>query len=102
MLDRDYSDHTSPDGETVKERLQRFGYDFSDCSYYACGENIAWGSGSQGTPESVFGLWMQSPGHRSNILSGKFRQIGISVRTGTFKTYEGATTYAVDYGVRQQ
>jgi uncharacterized protein YkwD len=102
MLDRDYASHTSPDGETVRERLKRFGYDFSDCSYYAYGENIAWGSGPQGSPESVFDFWMQSPDHRPNILSEKFRQIGIGAHTGTFETHDEATTYTVDFGVRRR
>jgi uncharacterized protein YkwD len=101
MLDRDYFDHTSPDGETVKQRLERFGYDFSDCPYCAYGENIALGSGSQGSPKSAFDFWMHSPDHRSNILNEKFRQVGIGARTGTFKSYDRTTTYTVDFGVRR-
>ena len=45
MLDRDYAAHESFNGETVKQRLKRFGYGFSRYSYYAYGENIAWGPG---------------------------------------------------------
>jgi uncharacterized protein YkwD len=41
MLDKDYAAHESYSGETVKHRLMRFGYSFSDYSCYAYGENIA-------------------------------------------------------------
>ncbi len=77
MLDRDYTAHESFNGETVKQRLTRFGYAFSRYTYYAYGENIACGSGPRGSPESVFDFWMKSPDHSPNILSEKFRQIGI-------------------------
>ena len=61
MLDRDYSSHTSPDGETVKQRLGRFGYTCSGYSYCAYGENIAWGSGTTyATADSLFKWWMRS------------------------------------------
>ena len=102
MLDKGYAAHESFNGETVKHRLKRFGYGFSGYSYYAYGENIAWGSGSQGSPESVFGFWMNSSPHRSNILSEKFRQVGIGARTGTFQDYGESTTYTVDFGVRRR
>jgi uncharacterized protein YkwD len=101
MIDKDYAAHESFNGETVKQRLKRFGYGFSRYSYYAYGENIAWGSGPQGSPESVFGFWMNSPDHRPNILSEKFRQIGVGARTGTFQTYGESTMYTVDFGVRR-
>ncbi len=102
MLDRDYSSHTSPDGETVKQRLKRFGYDCSDCSYYAYGENIAWGCGSYGAPERIFRWWMHSSGHRSNILNKKFREVGIGVLTGTYKKCNQVTMYTVDFGTRRR
>jgi uncharacterized protein YkwD len=102
MLDRDYASHTSPDGETVRERLKRFGYDFSGCSYYAYGENIAWGCGSRGAPDRIFRWWMNSSKHKSNILNKKFREIGIGVRTGTYKSCDHATMYTVDFGTRRR
>lgn len=42
MLDRDYSSHTSPEGETVKQRLGRFGYTFRGYSHYRYGETSPW------------------------------------------------------------
>jgi uncharacterized protein YkwD len=102
MIDKDYAAHESFNGETVKQRLKRFGYGFARYSYYAYGENIAWGSGTQGTPESAFDFWMNSPDHRPNILSEKFRQVGVGARTGDFQTYGESTTYTVDFGVRRR
>ena len=61
--------HTRPDGSSFSTVLGEY-----DITYMACGENIAYG---QKTPESVMESWMNSPGHRSNILSSKFGKVGI-------------------------
>jgi uncharacterized protein YkwD len=102
MLDKDYASHNSFNGETVKQRLARFGYTTSGYSYYALGENIAWGCGSSGSPDHIFHWWMHSRDHRHNILNKKFREVGIGVRTGTFKSCGQATMYTVDFGTRQR
>lgn len=49
---------------------REFTYWMAHFGYHGCseGENIAWGSGSLGTPRSIFRAWMHSPGHRENIL----------------------------------
>ena len=101
MLDKGYAAHESFNGETVRQRLKRFGYGFSGYSYYAYGENIAWGSETQGFPESVFDFWMNSTPHRSNILNQKYLQVGIGARTGLLQSYGASTTYTVDFGVRR-
>lgn len=101
MLDKDYFSHNSYNGETFGARLKRFGYTSSGYSYYTVGENIAWGSGSYGSPDSIFKGWMNSTGHKANILNKNFREIGIGARTGTYKTYTGATMYTVDFGTRR-
>jgi uncharacterized protein YkwD len=102
MLDKGYSAHESFNGETVRQRLKRFGYGFSRYSYYAYGENIAWGSGAQGSPDTAFDFWMNSPDHRPNILSEKLRQIGVGACTGSFQSYGESTMYTVDFGVRRR
>jgi len=68
---------------------------------WSVGENIAWGSGELATPEEIVRAWMNSPPHRHNILSGKFREIGIGVVRGVpiRKSYAGAT-YTTDFGRR--
>lgn len=61
--------HTRPDGSSCFTALKGAGL-----SYRTCGENIAAG---QGTPAAVMDSWMNSSGHRANILSGDFSSIGI-------------------------
>ena len=101
MLDKDYFSHNSFNGETLEERLADFGYTCGVCSFWRYGENIYWGSGSYGTPDRAFKWWMNSPGHRANILNKYYREVGIGIRTGTFKTYSGTMMYTVDFGVRK-
>lgn len=95
MIEKDYMAHTSYNGESVRERLERFGY---HRSVYA--ENIAGGSGQPGKPGSIFGRWMDSPPHRTNILDGRFRPVGVGSYTGTYKGTRNYTMYTVDFGVR--
>lgn len=96
MIRRDYFSHdTKGKNEGACERVRRFGYRFR-----LCGENIAWGSGSKGGPDNIMRNWMDSSGHRANILNGKYREIGIGTYTGTFKGYSGATMYTADFGTR--
>lgn len=102
MLEKDYMEHNSFNGESVKHRLERFGYTFDGYSFYLYGENIACGCGSRGSPDSIFKGWMNSKGHKSNILKEKYRQVGVGVRTGTYKTCNSAATYTVDFGVRRR
>ena len=63
------------------------------------GENIAWGSGDQETPESAVARWMASPPHRANILDRNWRFIGVGSRLA--HGYQGTTlarVYTVDFG----
>jgi uncharacterized protein YkwD len=102
MMERDYFAHTSPDGETLGERLKRFGYTPEGYGYWKVGGNIAWHSGSEPQPENMFEGWMDSEGHRDNILSEDFRQIGIGTYTGQYKSYEESIMYTADFGVRRE
>lgn len=61
--------HTRPDGTSFATAIKEQGV-----SYRNAGENIAWG---QKTPEDVVNAWMNSPGHRANILNGNFTRIGV-------------------------
>jgi uncharacterized protein YkwD len=45
------------------------------------GENIAFGSASLGSPQAILQSWLQSPGHRANLMSRSFRYQGLAVRT---------------------
>lgn len=62
-------DHTRPDGRSCFTAMDDEGY-----SYWAAGENIAYGSSSA---EFIVNMWMNSPGHRANILSSNFTHLGV-------------------------
>jgi uncharacterized protein YkwD len=73
----------------------------SGSSSWTVGENIAWGSWDYATPKSIVNGWMHSPPHRANILSGRFREIGVGVTRGApVKGTANAATYATDFGAR--
>lgn len=69
MARRNYFSHTAPDGTTFDERIEQAGYSWSTAA-----ENIAAG---QATPAQVMSAWMGSPGHKANILSCDFTQMGL-------------------------
>lgn len=70
-------------------------------SSYSIGENIAWGTGDYGTPRSTMNLWLHSDGHRANILTAAYRELGIGYLPGqTFQGYAGATLWSQEFGVR--
>lgn len=80
-------------------RLQNAGWLTGGINAWACGENIAWGSGNLGTPRNIVKQWMNSSGHRANILSGRFDEIGIGYSKGTItnKSANGAVM-TTDFG----
>lgn len=61
-------DHTRPDGSSFSTAVT--------ISWNTVGENIAWG---QSSPQSVMNTWMNSTGHRQNILNSSFTKIGVGV-----------------------
>lgn len=80
MAANNYFSHTSPDGSTFADRIRAAGYRGG-----AIAENIAAG---QTSAKAVMDAWMASPGHRANILSCTFRDIGVGYATGgSYGTY---------------
>ncbi|QYX78752.1 CAP domain-containing protein [Streptomyces akebiae] len=71
MADHQNMSHTGSDGSSMSDRLARVGYRFS-----TAGENVAAG---YGTADSVMDGWMNSPGHKANILNCAFKEIGIGL-----------------------
>lgn len=71
MMNKGYFSHTSPTYGSPFRMMESFGIRFS-----AAGENIAKG---QRTPAEVMRDWMNSPGHKANILNGSYQQIGVGV-----------------------
>jgi uncharacterized protein YkwD len=79
MLSLDYFEHISPSGLTPVQRIRSFGYIPNDEVGYVIGENLAWGTLSLATPQSIVSAWIASPEHLANILEGKYRDTGIDV-----------------------
>ena len=77
MLAKSYWAHTSPDGATPWTFIKQAGY-----SYIYAGENLARDFMDTG---SVINAWMNSPSHRDNVLSSRYRDIGIAVIHGNFQ-----------------
>jgi uncharacterized protein YkwD len=101
MVHRSYFGHVSRRGRDVVDRLRGARYLGGRFSW-AVGENLAWGSGSLGTPRQIVRAWMKSPGHRRNMLDGRFREIGIGViARGPVRTDLPAATYTTTFGVRR-
>ncbi|MFI7413017.1 sigma-70 family RNA polymerase sigma factor [Streptomyces sp. NPDC049627] len=88
MAARNFFDHTNPDGADPGQRITAAGYTWS-----TYGENIAQG---QQTPEAVMDSWMNSPGHRANILNCSFKDIGVGVHDGS-----GGPWWTQDFGAKQ-
>ncbi|MFE6486247.1 CAP domain-containing protein [Streptomyces sp. NPDC057757] len=84
MAARGFFDHTDPDGATPWDRAATAG--ISNLG----GENIARG---QSTAEAVMDAWMNSPGHRANILNCDFKTLGVGVHLGT-----GGPWWTQDFG----
>ena len=91
--------HECPGEAPLDTRLDE--YLSGGLSAWGIGENVAWGSGDYGTPESIVKAWMQSPGHRANILSHDWREIGIGFSTGSPASGSAdAGIYTTDFGLR--
>lgn len=79
MATHDYFSHTALNGSTPGDRITAAGYVWN-----TCGENIA--AGYQ-APEAVVEAWMNSPGHRANILNTSFCDIGVGYAYVAARTY---------------
>jgi uncharacterized protein YkwD len=62
------------------------------------GENIAFGSSSLGAAPAIFQSWMNSPGHRANIMSRAFRYEGLAVRTVSLPGIGSVRVWAQAFG----
>lgn len=83
MFENQYFSHYSPSGSGVGDLVENVGYEF-----IAIGENLALGDFEN--DEALLQAWMDSPGHRANILNPIYKEIGVAVREDTF---EGQSTW---------
>ncbi len=78
MFAGQYFEHVSPTGKGPADIIEKTGY-----AYIVVGENLAEGA-FESNAELIAG-WMNSPGHRENILNSKYTEIGVAVRQGIYK-----------------
>jgi uncharacterized protein YkwD len=90
MLQKGYFEHDSPT-EAWDARVSRY------LEGATIGENIAWGSGSFGSPEGIVSQWMHSPPHRRIILTAGLHRIGLGIAAGTFDGTPGAVLATADF-----
>ncbi|GAA3587742.1 CAP domain-containing protein [Kribbella ginsengisoli] len=90
MVRNHYMDHTNKAGEDPGDRMAKAGYHGS-----GWGENIAAGYSSA---QKVFNAWMNSDGHRANILNCRFTLIGIGYDPGQVKSDWGNGSWVQDFG----
>lgn len=81
MFKYQYFEHVSPLGTTISDLAQRTGYE-----YVAVGENLA--LGDYENDRVLVQAWMDSPGHRANILHNRYIEIGVAVGKGIFEGVE--------------
>lgn len=79
MINKDYFSHNTPTGATPWTFILNAGY-----NYIYAGENLAM---NYSVAEDVINAWMNSGGHRANILGANYKELGIGVVTGEFQGY---------------
>jgi len=100
MARNHYFDHTSPDGDSVGDRIRKAGYG-EPGDGWKVGENLGWGTGGRATPNARVDEWLNSPAHKMNMLNGAFREVGVGVAGGAPKgsTDLPGATYTLNLGV---
>ncbi|MDX6631596.1 MAG: hypothetical protein QOH00_3842 [Gaiellales bacterium] len=83
-----YLDHTSPDGSTLIDRLTRARWHGS-----TAGEDLAVAP----SPSDAVAMWLQSPGHRENLLSPSFHTVGLGLARGVWSG-RAALYVTADFG----
>ena len=103
MASHGFFAHDSRDGTAFWKRVQRF-YGPRGYGFWSVGENLLWSSGEL-TAQQAVDMWMKSPKHRENILTARWREIGLSaVRVPAAPgVYNGldVTVFTTDFGVRR-
>jgi len=99
MVQQRFFDHVSPDGQVLAQRLA--GY-LLKAQGWSIGENLGWGEGHYATPAAIVAQWMNSDGHRVNILNPSFREIGIGIVNGSPAGSDpgSSATYTTNFGSR--
>lgn len=100
---RGYFGHDGPGGWRFAERMKRW-YPQGAARFWSAGENLLWYSPELGADQAVR-IWMRSGGHRRNLLSPQWREVGLSAihvssAPGAFEDLE-VTILTADFGIRR-
>jgi uncharacterized protein YkwD len=98
-----YFAHESADGSAFWKRVKTF-YSSSPWGYWSVGENLLWSSPDV-SPPAALRMWMNSPEHRANILTARWKEIGVSAvhasaAPGVYKGLD-VTIVTTEFGVRR-
>ena len=96
MVKHSFVSHIGSDGSTPTSRVRRTGF-LRHASYFAVGEDLAWGENYQVTPQAVANAWLNSPVHRRNIVDRRFNRVGIGVVRGKPTAGGGSNDNALTY-----
>jgi uncharacterized protein YkwD len=99
MLARGYFEHETPEGGTFDQRILAAGY-ARPGDGWSLGENLIWADGDLATPAALMNAWMNSEGHRENILKAGYRELGLAVRVGTPTGETTGVTVSAEFGAR--
>jgi uncharacterized protein YkwD len=100
MVSEHFFSHETPDGKTVVDRVEPTGY-IPKSGDWVVGENLAWGSGALSTPQAIVNGWMNSPGHRANILAPDYKDVGLAACMGSPQdASKGGTVYVNNFGAK--
>lgn len=81
--------------------FRRSRYVTSSTGSYGVGENLAWGQGRLGTPRRMVLAWLRSDGHRRNLFSAGWREMGVAYRfDARFDGHERVALWASTFGRR--
>jgi hypothetical protein len=96
MVAARFFSHTDPrTGAKVSQRAKSSGYLQGVTRGWALGENLAWGVGAASTPAGLVRAWLNSPGHRRNIMDRRWRETGVSTKLATPQGASGVTVVQV-------
>jgi uncharacterized protein YkwD len=103
MAARGYFSHDSANGSTFDKRIARY-YAMGHSRYWSVGENLLWSSPDVDAGGAL-NMWWNSPEHRKNMLTARWREIGVSAvhvpaAPGTYGGRE-VTIVTTDFGVRR-
>jgi uncharacterized protein YkwD len=100
MVTEHFFSHETPEGKNVVDRIQPTGY-IPKSGDWVVGENLAWGNGGLSTPQAIVNGWMNSPGHKANILAPDYKDIGLAACMGApLTTVSGGTVYVNNFGAK--